>query len=206
MNLDILYAILFACLPIAFISYLAVKYAYIRGYFSLDEDMDLQASSIDRSKLDKQLKSELKKRKKSKEQHHKMNILHSKWLTFGGGFYGLLALVTFIYIEFKQIFEFWIAATGLQYFIDFLTIGNIIGMFVDSILNMLKAIVWFSYWPREIEMDNPLFWLLMAYAGYKLGSSQAHKRVGGMLQNQSQNEVETDETGEAECHEDSRTL
>jgi len=161
---DIVKAIFYAGFPIGIFSFLMVFYAYKKGYLS--PEMTIKTAFKDKHNDDRQLS---KKNKKS------LVFFHSKWITFGGGFYGLIALVTFIYIELKQIFEFLINATGLQSFLDLFSISAFIGMFIDSIMNMIKAAIWFTYWPRVFEMSNFFIWVLIAYLGYRVGANLAQK-------------------------------
>lgn len=48
----------------------------------------------------------------SKSYKKNLTFLHSKWVTFGGGFYGLIALLTFVVIELTQITQFWLSVEG----------------------------------------------------------------------------------------------
>jgi len=161
---DIIKAILYAGFPIGCFSFLMVYYAYQKGYLS--PEITIRSAFKDKHNDDRQLS---KKNKKS------LIFLHSKWVGFGGGFYGLVALVTFLYIELKQIVEFFISATGLQSFLNLLSISAFIGMFIDSIMNMIKALVWFVYWPEIFDMSNFFIWVLIAYLGYRLGSYLAQQ-------------------------------
>ncbi len=98
-----------------------------------------------------------------------LDLLNSKWVSFGGGFYGLAALVTFFVIEALEVISFVSAATGIDYFIDAISISTLIAIFVESFTNMIDAIIWFTYWPDKTGIGNAWIWLIMAYAGYQLG-------------------------------------
>ncbi|MEM7019034.1 MAG: hypothetical protein AAF512_17040 [Pseudomonadota bacterium] len=100
---------------------------------------------------------------------HAGTILHSKWTEFGGGFYGLMALITFIVIEGKQIYTFLAAATGADYFLEKINLFTPILIIIDSIKNAIIAFLWFTYWPDQIVMVNGWVWLIVAYVGYQLG-------------------------------------
>ena len=156
---DILKAVIFAGCPTALFSFLMVYFAYAKGYLSPEIKM-AQAFS----------KKKHPDGKLSKKHKKGLAFLHSKWVTFGGGYYGLLALITFVYIELEQITMFLIQVTGIQDFIDLLTVNALISMFIDSIMNMVRAAIWFTYWPGIIEMANGAIWLLSSYIGYRLGA------------------------------------
>jgi hypothetical protein len=161
---DIIKAIFYAGFPLGVFSFLMVYYAYQKGYLS--PEVTIRNDFKDKHNDDRQL---------SKRNKKSLVFFHSKWVGFGGGFYGLVALVTFIHIELKQIFEFIVGATGLQYFLDLFTISAFIGMFIDSIMNMIKAAIWFTYWPDVFDMSNFFVWLLIAYLGYRLGANLAQR-------------------------------
>lgn len=103
-------------------------------------------------------------------RHRSLGLVHSKWVSFGGGFYGLAALITFIAIEAGEIISFLASATGFQYFIDAISFSMLVAVFMESIRNMITALVWFTYWPDQINIGNGWIWLIMAYAGYRTGA------------------------------------
>lgn len=94
-------------------------------------------------------------------------------MTFGGGFYGLVALLTFVVIELTQITQFWLGVESWGDITALFSISAIVAMFVDSIVNMIKAAVWFSYWPDVLSSKNFLVCILMAYIGYRIGAKLA---------------------------------
>ena len=164
--MDLVKAIFYAGLPVQIFTFLMVYYAYHKGY--LASGIAIQDDFKDKKNLDKKL---------SKTNKKNLLFLHSKWVTFGGGFYGLVSLLTFIYIELEQTLQFLINATGLQSFIDLLTFSAILGMIIDSFINMLTALLWFSYWPKVFDMDNIAIWFIATYIGYRLGANLAQRYI-----------------------------
>jgi hypothetical protein len=162
MFIDIIKAILLVGIPVGVFSFLMIYYAYLKGYLSTDVEF--------RHAFKKQNKAHSTLSKK-----HKKNLLflHSKWVTFGGGFYGLIALLTFIVIELLQIVNFWLNVSSWQDISALFTIQALISMFVDSIVNMVKAAIWFTYWPEVFDTSNFIAWVLVAYLGYRLGAKFA---------------------------------
>jgi hypothetical protein len=166
MNMDLVKAIFFAGLPVQIFTFIMVYYAYHKGYLS--SDVNIRDAFKDKKQPDKKL---------SKANKKNLLFLHSKWITFGGGFYGLLALLTFIYIEIEQTVQFLITATGWQSFANLLTFDAIIAIIIESFVNMIKALLWFSYWPDVIDMQNIAIWFIAAYIGYRFGANLAQRYV-----------------------------
>jgi len=170
MFIDSVRALAFLGLPLGIFTFFMAYYAYYKGYISHEHSV----------------KSAFRTKKDPSNTFHKKNkhtllFLHSKWVSFGGGFYGLVALLTFIYIELKQAFDFFINATGLQYFIDFISISSLVGMIVDSFVNMIKALLWFSYWPDVFSMGNQFIWGIIAYICYRAGAKLAQVYAANKL-------------------------
>lgn len=166
MNMDLIKAIFYAGLPVQVFTFLMVYYAYNKGY--LTSDITIRDAFKDKKNPERKL---------SKANKKSLLFLHSKWMTFGGGFYGLVALLTFIYIELDQTVQFLIHATGWQSFLNLLSFNAILGMIIESFLNMLKALLWFSYWPDVFDMENVAIWFIASYLGYRLGANLAQRYV-----------------------------
>jgi hypothetical protein len=164
--MDLVKAIFYAGLPVQIFTFLMVYYAYHKGYLS-------SAVNISDAFKDKKNPNKIL----SKTNKKNLLFLHSKWVTFGGGFYGLLSLLTFIYIELEQSVQFLINATGIQSFINLLTFDAILGMIIESFINMIKALLWFSYWPDVFEMENIAIWFITIYIGYRFGAYLAQRYV-----------------------------
>jgi hypothetical protein len=164
--MDLIKAIFYAGLPVQIFTFLMVYYAYNKGY--LTSDINIRDAFTDKKNPDKKF---------SKANKKSLLFLHSKWMTFGGGFYGLLALLTFIYIELDQTVQFLIHATGWQSFLNLLTFDAILGMIIESFVNMLKALLWFSYWPDVFDMENVAIWFIASYIGYRFGANLAQRYV-----------------------------
>ncbi|MFT6732749.1 MAG: hypothetical protein ACJAS9_000931 [Polaribacter sp.] len=155
-NVEVIRAIFFAGLPTAVITFLMVFFAIKRGYVELGEDLD-----------------ELKKRKKQakiSKTEFKVNLVHSKWLYFGGGYYGLMALTTYAHVEFMEIYDFFGNFSSIANFIDKISFGAFIRLIIDSFMNLIPAFTWFLYWPKIIVMHSGWYWLGASYVGYHIGS------------------------------------
>lgn len=155
-NLEIIRAIFFAGLPTLMITAIMVFFAFKRGYINSDESVA-------------QLKVKRKQAKKDKTEF-KVNFVHNKWLYFGGGYYGLMALTTYAHVEFMEVYEFFRNFSSITNFIDQITFGAIIKLIIDSFLNLIPAFTWFLYWPKIFVMHQGWYWLGASYVGYHIGS------------------------------------
>jgi len=160
--LDILQAILFVGIPVGLFSFLMIYFSYHKGYLSTDIELKdvFKKNSTTGSSLSRKHKKELL-------------FLHSKWVTFGGGFYGLIALLTFIVIELTQVFNFLFSITGWQSITALFSLDTLIAMIIDSIKNMVQAALWFSYWPDKFNTDNYIVWIVVAYIAYRFSEKYA---------------------------------
>ncbi len=146
---------IFAGLPVLIITFLLVYWAIKKAYLSLDNDnVDLR---------------QLKKADKEETSSVQVNRIYQKWLFFGGGFYGLMAFITYLHIEALEVYTFVKSYTDFANFIDQITVGAVIGLIIDSLINLIPSFTWFLYWPEQIEMNNGWYWLIAAYIGYQAG-------------------------------------
>lgn len=162
-------AIAFA--PIGVLTFLITYFSYKGGVITPEDDQqdewDITSSKSDDFDLDESIDKALDEKKPSN------NALHAKWLSFGGGYYGLMALLTFAVIEAKQIFHFVMNFPGWQALRDMLNVQDMVDLLVDQIMNMVDAFVWFIYWQNQIDMQNGWVYLGLSYLGYYLGNRAA---------------------------------
>ncbi len=158
---NILTALFIAGIPLFLLSLLLVSWALHRGWLTGTSVKELQGS------LDA-----LKKAQKDKNNSEKVDPALGKWLRFGGGFYGLVALYTLLVIEVVDVFHF---LAGLADLVIDLRLGAVIGLaiefLINSIMNFVQAIGWPAYW---LSGSRDAWYLLFAaYAGYWLGIKAA---------------------------------
>jgi hypothetical protein len=153
-------------LPLFGLSFALVWWALYRGRVEGETVEDLQRSLAD-----------FGKQQKDKEKRQKIDPALGKWFSFGGGFYGLVALYTWILMEWSDVGSF------VRAFIEFdlhLRIDELIQwairLFINSIMNFVWAIVWPVYWLQKA--NNPWIWFAVAYAGYWLGIQSAQRAAG----------------------------
>ena len=128
------------------------------------------------ARIDK--KDGIKKDKKDKKLiFHKRaggDLFYGKAMTFGGGFYGTMALLTYILIEIAEIWQFLGVVFSPSEWENKLGIGLLIEFFINSIMNLVAAFIWFITLPNRIDMENGWIWLGAAYLGYEVGTRVAN--------------------------------
>lgn len=157
MIFEFLEALLKAGLPTAVVTFAMVYWALLNGYLTESENHDA-------------LKKELDSMRKNKSKESSGGFLHQKWLKFGGGFYGVVALMTYAVVESIEIGDFWANFEGIRHFINTVSINLVIDFFINSLMNFVTAISWPAYWLREIESQHVWVWFVAAYLGYLTGS------------------------------------
>lgn len=167
---EIFEALFKAALPLGILSYFLFHWSLASGRLG-----DITGRKAFKNEL-KRMKREAKAAKKAGQKHPSGNPLHNKWLKFGGGFYGLVALWTFAVIEIQEVYQFFMDFTGLSGIVDKLGLDLFISFFVNSLLNFIRAIAWPGYWPEVLDSSRILLWLIIAYAGYWAGMRAARWR------------------------------
>lgn len=168
MNLpDFMLALVLMGLPLACMSWFMFSWLYLRG--DLDRDADPKA-------LGKSLKS-LKKKRNKTDDRYGAGFLLEKWGWFGGGFYGLAGLWTFAVTEAVDIWQF-VWGFDVAALIERGPIGLLIDFLLNQLLNLLTALLWFTWWPA----DSMLVWILVAYLAYWGGIELARRQRGPELE------------------------
>jgi len=164
MILDILKAIVIAGIPVALISY----------FFTVltSKKVPLKAQNS------KELKIELKNTQIEKDHEESViaQMLHKKWMRFGGGFYGVLVFITYIHIEVYQIFDFIRSFTGFQDFLDSIGFAMIINFFIEAVMNLITAFLWFVYWYKFLPIGSFWVWIIVAFIAHTSATKYALSR------------------------------
>lgn len=158
---EVFWALLMVGVPIAVFTTALVWWALQREY--LQESRDAKA-------LEREIKALSRNTKKArKEDGAEPHPLQKKWAKFGGGFYGIVAFLTYIVIELTEITTMIANLGGFFAFIKRLDIGFVISMIVEAFTNFIAAMVWPMYWLQRIETNQVWVWFLAAYGGYWVG-------------------------------------
>ncbi len=166
MDGEIIEAVLKAALPLGVLSYFLFRWS-------------LKAGRLEGAGDRKAFKAEMKAMKKSakKKKAKSRNPVHNKWMKFGGGFYGLVGLWTFMVVEVKEVYDFATGYRGVDGLVETLSATSFVGLavefLVNSFQNFITAIVWPAYWPDVLDSERIWLWLITAYTGYWLGMKAA---------------------------------
>lgn len=163
MALDIIRAILIGALPVALCTFVILQWSISTGRMSRFSGTE---------GLWHQHKANAKAAKKKREDPPSGfigDIFHKRVMSFGGGFYGTMAVLTYVLIETIEIWQFVTGMADPDTWINKLGLGLLIEFFVNSIMNMVAAFIWFDTLPRFITVHNGLIWLAATYAGYLAG-------------------------------------
>lgn len=194
--LEILEACIKLGIPMAVLSWLMFTWLHSEGKLDIAADRKTIASNLKEMKKsrksDRKARTEERKKKKrgtgikhrianlfqfnsldQSSTNENAHFLFNRWMWFGSGFYGLAALWTLVIVEMLDVLRFIFAFPGF----DVIFANGIIGAIVDFLLNQLSnfisAFLWFGYWGN----GSVLTWILVAYAGYFIGTEIAKRGV-----------------------------
>jgi hypothetical protein len=200
MNLltDIFYAVVLAGLPLMALTFAVIWWALHRGRLRGESVGELQKSIQALAARQKSDKKNRKNRKNEARQggaqamldlesdlldfegdldpgtegRDKLDPVLEKWFSFGGGFYGIVALFTWLVIEWNEVWGFLVNLPGIVFSFDVGSlISLVISFFIESLMNFITAIAWPMYWLGVA--GNPWVWIAVAYGGYWLGIKAA---------------------------------
>ncbi len=170
---DFLRAFLLVGVPVGSFSYLLIWWGLRAEYFERTSKLKVLEDEV--KKIARERSSG--KNKKGANGHApirpKFTPVHNKWLMFGGGFYGVVALLTFGVIEFSEILGFFSEfRTNVGRLADF-NFDLIVNVLIDQLMNFFSALAWPWYWIERSRGEEFWIWFLAAYAGYWLGARAA---------------------------------
>lgn len=166
---EFLKALFLAGIPVGLFSYVLIWWGIKREYFANITELKVLEDEV--KQMAKARSSGKKKAAVQDDAKPKFSAVHNKWLKFGGGFYGVVALMTFGIIEGGEILGFFANfRDNLRVLGDF-NIGLLIEVFIDQLMNFISALAWPWYWAEYLRHD--VLWFLAAYAGYWLGARAA---------------------------------
>ena len=185
---EILHALFKAGLPVALASYALVWWALRHGY--LGPVSSLKELEKGFSRLSREKKAARRRQKKSARSSavtlmqsgekppakDRLNPVHNKWLAFGGGFYGVVGLLTYGVVELGELRDFFLAFGDLPAFFAQLGFGTLVSIFIGAARNFVVAIAWPAFWLSDIHSDYIWVWFVVAYAGYWAGARLAMRR------------------------------
>lgn len=136
--IEVLEAIFKLGVPVMVLSWLLIHRQYQTGEIAADADRQT-------------VKSSLKKIRKTwrKDKKNRYNLIENKWMRFGGGFYGVTALTTFILIELGEAVDFIVNISAVGNLFRDGLFNLLVNMVVNQFQNFITAIVWFAYWGND---------------------------------------------------------
>jgi len=168
-------AVGWAGLPLFALAFLLVSWALHRGH--------VQGESFDDLRKNLEALAAASGKKKDAEADdaeppvRKPDPALEKWFRFGGNFYGLVALYTWLRIELPDVGEFLgDVASALLSFDMGAVISLAIQLFIESLMNFIAAVTWPVHWLGKAQ--PAWLWLVVAYAGYWLGIRAAQRVTG----------------------------
>ncbi|WP_414828865.1 hypothetical protein [Alteromonas sp. H39] len=141
-----------------FISSLLLHYlAYRKGLLSVWQDDD-----------DDQVQSE---EVTDEQRENESNPLIQKWLAFGGGYYGIIAFVRLLIIEFKQLQDLVNNWKGFEAFAGGVDLNSIIGLIVSvfsaQFQTFAAAISWPAHYISTFTVSQCAAFIIATYLLYK---------------------------------------
>jgi hypothetical protein len=174
-------------LPIACFTFLTVQWSIVSGRLPKFSDAkDLQTQYKKQRTEIKEAKRIAKENKKTgqpeieqAQQEHQQqentsffhkrkggDLMFNKLLFFGGGFYGTMALFTYLIIEVIEILTFFGKIIDVTNWHFTFSIQFLVDLFINSIMNIVAAFIWFQTLPDYVDVNNGFVWIAAAYLGY----------------------------------------
>lgn len=181
---ELLRALLLAGVPVGAASYFLFSWALRRRF---------AGTATTLKAVERELKRESKERSRQEKGRRRgvaavlaegahfsrdsqLDFVHNKWLAFGGGFYGVVALITYAVVELGELWDFAMQFGNFWVMLTQLGLQTLISLLVNAARNFVLAIAWPAYWLSGIHSQYVWLWFVAAYAGYWGGARLAVKR------------------------------
>jgi hypothetical protein len=159
MVFDALEALLVLGLPVFIISWYLFRRLHLQG--------DVRADASYRA-----IKSDLKILKKQKRST--TDFFHKNWMKFGGGFYGVSAVVTLLLIEAREVWQLVFHFPGIEALFAEGIVALLVDLIINQVQNIVAAALWFLHWGGD---GSTLVWIAAAYGAYYLGLRMASRSI-----------------------------
>lgn len=183
MIIEIIRSLVFGAVPVMAFTFLLLQWSVAAGKlapFKSREDLDKQYEEQKKAREKEKKETWMTKHDKGKaykasqplrfDKSARDDFFHNKAMFFGGGFYGTMALFTYVIIEIEEIFRFLgVVFTPGEWFVN-LGFDLIIKFFINSIMNIVSAFIWFRTLTDYVTINHDgWIWLIAAYLGYLAG-------------------------------------
>lgn len=182
MLVEIIRAAVLGAVPVAAFTFLLLQWSVAAGKLApFSDGKSLEKQYKDQKKA---RQAEKKAAKAARQEGHDVkekprkplfdkktrdDFFHNKAMFFGGGFYGTMALFTYVIIEIDEILQFLGVVFTPGAWFQNLGIDLIINFFINSIMNIVNAFIWFKTLDDYVRIGNGWIWLGAAYLGYIAG-------------------------------------
>ncbi|MDZ7671070.1 MAG: hypothetical protein U5Q16_17215 [Gammaproteobacteria bacterium] len=116
--------------------------------------------------LDRKANRQALKRIRKETRKDKADFLNRRWMKFGGGFYGIAGLWTFVCIEATELTLFIANFNGFAELFGNGVLNFVIGVLANQFVNFVTALLWFGWWPGDGGGVNAIVVFAAAYGGY----------------------------------------
>ncbi len=114
------------------------------------------------------------------ERDEESNPFVKKWLTFGGGYYGTVAFVQLLIIEFNQVKAMASDWQGVSNLTDNFGLGSLIslavGIFVEQFHNFAQAISWPAHYVSNYPISQCAIFVVVTYLIFRAAQHLAWNR------------------------------
>lgn len=182
MLIEIIRAAVLGATPVAAFTFLLLQWSVAAGKLApFSDGKSLEKQYKDQKKA---RQAEKKAAKAAKQEGHdtkeksrrplfdkntRDDFFHNKAMFFGGGFYGTMALFTYVIIEIDEIWQFLGVVFTPGAWFENLGFDLIINFFINSVMNIVSAFIWFKTLADYVRIGNGWIWLGAAYLGYMAG-------------------------------------
>ncbi len=155
-------------LPVGALTYLMIGYAQYTGALGDFSDRKSRSEALKGFK------------KSTKDSKAKPNLFMRRWLFFGGGFYGMMAVFTYIVLEAQDIWTFLVFLMDPANWTFEITIRLLVKLLINTIMNFVDAALWFTTWLKGLGFSGIVLWLVVVYLCYSMAARLArdHSRSG----------------------------
>jgi len=100
----------------------------------------------------------------------------SIWRKHGGGYYALLAVGTFVYLEVQSLIESYGASESIRDFLSNEIIETLVTFGLQTILNSFLAGIWWYVWLDHMELTEMLLYVGVGYGVWSVFIAMALAR------------------------------
>ncbi|HIG41029.1 MAG TPA: hypothetical protein EYQ14_10880 [Gammaproteobacteria bacterium] len=177
---EFLWAVFILGLPVAFMSWYLMYRLYQSGRVAKGASFARVKSAFGNINGKNKGKNGEKKDGNKPDDVPELNFAERRWVKFGGGFYGVTALVTWIIIEHGEGLSFIGNFPGFAEMFNDGIVNFIIAFLVNQFQNFIAALLWLFYWLEEGR--SLLIWIGVPYIAYLAGVFVAGKSRNELVQ------------------------